>query len=64
METLSQIREIDKADALNHFRNQYLIPQAPDGSSCIYLTGNSLGLQPLGARKYILEELEDWAKWG
>lgn len=29
---------------------------------CIYLVGNSLGLQPKMARKYIEEELDKWAK--
>ena len=34
-----------------------------DGSKdCIYLVGNSLGLQPKMARKYLEEELEKWAK--
>ncbi len=29
---------------------------------CIYLVGNSLGLQPKKARQYLEEELEKWAK--
>lgn len=34
-----------------------------DGSQdCIYLVGNSLGLQPKMARVYLSEELEKWAK--
>lgn len=34
-----------------------------DGTKeCIYLVGNSLGLQPKMARKYLEEELEKWAK--
>ncbi|KAM7375480.1 hypothetical protein PAMA_014544 [Pampus argenteus] len=36
-----------------------------DGTQeCIYLVGNSLGLQPKMARKYLEEELEKWAKTG
>ena len=30
----------------------------------VYLTGNSLGLQPKAAEKYLLEELEDWKNLG
>lgn len=34
-----------------------------DGTKdCIYLSGNSCGLQPKMARKYLEEELEKWAK--
>lgn len=34
-----------------------------DGTKeCIYLVGNSLGLQPKKARQYLEEELEKWAK--
>lgn len=34
-----------------------------DGTKeCIYFVGNSLGLQPKTARKYVEEELEKWAK--
>lgn len=34
-----------------------------DGAQeCIYFVGNSLGLQPKMARRYIEEELEKWAK--
>lgn len=38
-------------------------PLLVDGAAeCIYLVGNSLGLQPKLARTYIEEELEKWAK--
>lgn len=34
-----------------------------DGNmECIYLVGNSLGLQPKSARVYLEEELDKWAK--
>jgi len=33
-----------------------------DGAEeCIYLAGNSLGLQPRRARQYLEEELDKWA---
>lgn len=32
------------------------------GEECIYLCGNSLGLQPKMTRKYLEEELDKWAR--
>jgi len=54
---------LDAADRLASFREQFFIPQVA-GRDCIYFTGNSLGLQPKGARKYLDEELQDWAALG
>lgn len=54
---------LDAIDTLHIFREHFLIPQF-DGLDAIYLTGNSLGLQPKTARKYIEEELDDWARLG
>jgi len=31
---------------------------------CVYLVGNSLGLQPSRTRVLVSEELDKWAKWG
>jgi kynureninase len=56
--------KLDSEDSLRQLREQFLFPKAPNGSDCLYLAGNSLGLQPKKARTYIEEELEDWAKHG
>lgn len=32
------------------------------GDECIYLVGNSLGLQPKMAETYLQEELDKWAR--
>lgn len=32
------------------------------GKDCIYLSGNSLGLQPKMVQKYLEEELNNWAR--
>jgi kynureninase len=56
--------EMDARDPLAQFRHQFHIPPGPDGGPSIYLCGHSLGLQPKRARKYLEEELEDWAKLG
>ncbi len=54
----------DLEDPLRNFRDRFHIPKQANGDDTIYLTGNSLGLQPTTARKYIEEELDDWARLG
>jgi kynureninase len=54
---------LDSKDPLNKFRNQFHIPKI-NGKSCIYLCGNSLGLQPITASQYVHQELVDWANLG
>ena len=51
-------------DPLAHFRERFHIPKMADGSDCIYLCGQSLGLQPKSAREYVEQELQDWARLG
>lgn len=34
------------------------------GSPCVYLCGNSLGLQPRCTREYVLQDLDKWAEHG
>jgi kynureninase len=55
--------EQDANDSLKHFREKFYFPQM-DGQNVVYLTGNSLGLQPKTTQDYILNELEDWANFG
>lgn len=55
--------ELDKADQLSKYRNEFHFPQH-EGKDSIYFTGNSLGLQPKRTRDYINQELDDWAKYG
>jgi kynureninase len=54
---------LDEQDILGRFRERFFIPQH-NGKDCIYLTGNSLGLQPKTVKEYVNQELEDWAKLG
>lgn len=61
---LAKARDLDARDPLAPFRDEFLIPPAPDGQPSIYLCGNSLGLQPRRAREHIQAELEDWARFG
>lgn len=53
-------RQLDQADPLAHFREQFHIPRQSNGEEEIYLCGNSLGLQPKITSQYVLEELEKW----
>jgi kynureninase len=57
-------RRLDAEDPLRAFRDEFLFPKGPDGKPVVYLAGNSLGLQPRNASRYIQEELEDWARLG
>lgn len=57
-------RDLDRSDPLARFRNEFSIPARRGGRSCVYLCGNSLGLQPRLARQYVEEELDDWAALG
>jgi kynureninase len=56
-------RSLDEEDPLRKFRSRFHIPRF-QGQDFIYLTGNSLGLQPLSTRSYIEQELADWAEHG
>ena len=56
-------REQDAQDALRHLREQFYFPQDEQGGKQLYFCGNSLGLQPQGVERILLEELADWRKW-
>lgn len=55
--------KLDQNDPLKAFRNLFHFPDFHE-HKVVYFTGNSLGLQPVKAKTYITEELEDWAKFG
>jgi kynureninase len=55
--------ELDSKDSLAKYRKEFHIPVIA-GKETLYFTGNSLGLMPRLAEKYIAEELEDWKRWG
>ncbi len=56
-------RKLDAQDPLRAFREQFNFPPSRDGNSPVYLCGNSLGLQPKLAEKYVLDELANWANY-
>eukprot|EP00127_Corallochytrium_limacisporum_P002153 Clim_evm47s108 gene=Clim_evmTU47s108 len=68
-------RTLDSKDEIASYRSQFLIPsyadihvKKPDSiedkqrNECVYLCGNSLGLQPKNVPKIMDVELEKWAK--
>ncbi|XP_077578932.1 kynureninase [Stigmatopora nigra] len=66
---------LDDSDELRPLRDNFLVPKIADlppsdlslvdgTKDCIYMVGNSLGLQPKMAKKYLEEELDKWAKTG
>lgn len=61
--SLEFAREQDRLDPLGYFRQEFYFPQH-GGQDVVYLTGNSLGLQPKKAKEYIKQELDDWATYG
>ena len=60
---IDQARRLDAADPLGHFRRAFHVP-VWKGEEVIYLTGNSLGLQPVGVSEAIAQELHDWKTLG
>ncbi|MDX5321134.1 MAG: kynureninase, partial [Bacteroidota bacterium] len=61
--TESFAREMDAKDPLAHYRDAFHIPQF-HGKESVYLTGNSLGLQPKKAREFVEQEFLDWQNLG
>ena len=51
---------MDIRDPLAAYREHFHIPRTPGGADCVYLSGQSLGLQPKSTRAYIEQELQDW----
>ena len=62
--SLGYAQQQDQKDPLSHLREKFHIPKDQNGSEWLYFTGNSLGLQPKLAKKYIEQELDDWATFG
>ena len=58
--TIEYARELDSQDKISSYRDQFIFPQH-EGENVIYFTGNSLGLQPKSAKKYVDEIMTDWA---
>lgn len=53
----------DADDPLRSYRDEFHIPRH-DSAEMAYFCGNSLGLQPKGARAYVDEVMDKWARDG
>jgi kynureninase len=53
---------MDERDPLAIYRDRFSFPRSANGDNSIYLCTHSLGLQPKTARKYVEQELDDWAR--
>lgn len=62
-DTLSRSHAIalDAADPLKHLRSEFIFPQH-QSTDQTYFVGNSLGLQPRGARAMVQEVLDLWGR--
>jgi len=54
-------KELDKEDKISKYRDEFIFPKV-NGKNVIYFVGNSLGLQPKSARKYVDEVMKDWGE--
>lgn len=61
--SLNFAKQMDRVDPLRRYRNQFHIPVFNNKRS-VYLTGNSLGLQPKNLKAIMKQELDDWATLG
>jgi kynureninase len=61
--TLEFAQKMDLNDPLRSFRDKFYFPTFTKDAP-VYLTGNSLGLQPKTTSSYIQEELDAWHKYG
>lgn len=62
--TKAYAQQLDKEDPLNNYKKLFHIPKNKKGEPLIYMTGNSLGLQPKATNSYVNQELQDWAQLG
>lgn len=61
--TLAFAKALDRTDPLKKFRSRFHLP-AHGTKPAVYFTGNSLGLMPKSAEKFVREELADWSTFG
>jgi len=53
----------DREDPLGRFREHFFFPAEKGGQAPVYLCGNSLGLQPKLAERYVQDELRNWREF-
>lgn len=60
--TLEFARSLDKKDPLKRYRKRFYFPKH-EGEKVRYFCGNSLGLQPKGVKKALMNELKQWKNY-
>ena len=53
-------QSLDAQDQLKNYQSEFEFPKV-NGKKTIYFTGNSLGLMPKRAKKYVDDVMKDWA---
>lgn len=61
--SISFAKSLDRQDPLRSFRSKFHLPKVK-GKTAIYFAGNSLGLLPRTAKKFVDAEFNDWAELG
>ena len=61
---LKEYNSLDATNPLKDFSKRFFHPLKDEIEPFIYLSGNSLGLQPDNAEQYVLQELQAWKKLG
>lgn len=61
--SIDYAKTLDNNDPLKSFRDTFHFP-LHQGEPCVYLCGNSLGLQPKSLASYLTRELEHWKEFG
>ena len=64
LDSIEFAKSMDAADELQKFRSEFHMPLHSDGTEQVYLTGNSLGLQPKSTSAAVRAELQKWAAIG
>ena len=62
-DTRAFAKALDQNDPLGGFREKFNFPRDKQGRSPVYLCGNSLGLQPRLAVKFVQDELDNWSDY-
>ncbi|MCB0341585.1 MAG: kynureninase [Pseudobdellovibrionaceae bacterium] len=62
--SLQAARAFDEKDPFSRFRREFVFPKTQTGEDQLYFAGHSLGLMPVRARHYAMEEFDSWGRYG